>query len=235
MNLFDLLFPPYCISCQKITDNKSVFYKYLCSDCLRKIKINEDDVCISCHNLTRFGKTCSSCSKSTSLSGLLVASDYKNPILKETIHYFKYNNVKDLSLPLSWVFLKKLEEFEWKNKEEWVFIPVPLAKKRLKFRGFNQAELLAQNLAKWLNISISSAIIERVRFRTPQMQIENNQERLENIKNSFRIVKNLDLSEIRNKRIMLIDDVSTTGATLSECAKVLKPYVKEVWGCVLAK
>jgi len=235
MNILDFLFPPSCLSCQKLTGNSHDFYKYLCQRCLGRIKINEDDQCFLCHIFTRNGKTCSSCQRKTPLKGIIVASDYDNLILKETIHYFKYRYVRTLALPLSWILLKKLNEFPFENKKDWLLIPVPLAKRRLHDRGFNQTELLAQNLSKWLNISVSSAIIERVRFRTPQMEIKNIKERIKNIQNSFSLKKEANAGLIKNKRVILIDDVATTGATLSECAKILKPYVKEVWGCVIAK
>ena len=235
MNFFDILFPPHCISCQKLTDNSTDFYKYLCPGCLKKIKLNHDNFCPVCHNLTRFGATCMNCKKKTPLTGLIVAANYDNPILKEAIHYFKYRYLKELSLPLSWLLMEKLKDFPFRDKNEWVLLPVPLAKKRLKNRGFNQAELLTENLSKWLGISQSSAIIERTKFRLPQMEIKSYQQRKRNVKNSFRIKKEAHLEKIKGHKIMLVDDVATTGATLSECAKILKPYVKEVWGCVVAK
>ncbi len=235
MNIPNILFPPYCISCQKITQKNSNFYSYICRECLRKIKIMEDYHCVSCHKLTPFGKTCKSCFKKFPINGLIVVTDYRNPILKDLIHFLKYRYIKDLALPLSWLLFKKLENFNWKNIDDWAIIPVPLAKKRLRSRGFNQSRLIAQSLSKWLNIPIYSAIIERTKFTVPQMEIKNHAQRIENIKNSFKIVKGSKKEVLKNKKILLVDDVSTTGATLLECSKTLKPFVKEVWGCVVAK
>lgn len=235
INFSKHLFPPFCISCQKITQNSADFYSYLCKECLEKIDITEDYHCFSCHKLTPFGKTCKSCFKNFPINGLVVAANYANPILKDVIHFLKYRHIKDLSLPLSWLLLKKLEDFDWKNIREWIIVPVPLAKKRLHSRGFNQSELTAQNLSKWLNIPTSSAIIRRTKFTVPQMEIKNHDERIENIKNSFKIVKGSEKEGLKNKKILLVDDVSTTGATLLECSKALRPFVNEVWGCVVAK
>ncbi len=236
MNIVEYLFPPYCISCQKLTRNQHDFYKYICPSCLKKININRDNVCYLCNTPTLYGNTCEKCKKKTALSGLIVASNYSNPILKETIHFFKYRYIKTLALALSWILIAKLKNFSLlKNVNNWLLVPIPLSKKRLKHRGFNQAELLATNLSKWLGIPISSVIIKRTKFRTPQMQIQDQKQRKENVKDCFKINQQFNLASLKNKRIMLIDDVATTGATLNECAKVLKPYVKEVWGCVVAK
>ena len=67
------------------------------------------------------------------------------------------------------------------------------------------------------------------------MEIKNYAQRIENIKNSFKIVKGSEKEGLKNKKILLVDDVSTTGATLLECSKALRPFVNEVWGCVVAK
>jgi ComF family protein len=236
MNIVEYLFPPYCISCQKLTRSQHNFYKYICPLCLKKIEINYDNFCYLCNTPTLYGNTCEKCKKKTSLSGLIVGSDYDNPILKETIHYFKYRYIKTLALSLSWILMTKLKNSSLlKNANDWLIVPVPLAKKRLKYRGFNQAELLAINLSKWLGIPLSSVIIKRTKFRAPQMQIQNQKQRKKNIEGCFSVNYDLDLAFLKNKRIMLVDDVATTGATLNECAKVLKPYVKEIWGCVVAK
>jgi len=236
MNFLNALFPPHCVSCQRLTTSQHDFYKYICPSCLKKIYINHDNLCYLCNTPTLHGNTCEKCKKKTSLSGLIVASNYSNPILKESIHYFKYRYIKALAPALSWILMVKIKNSQLlKNVSEWILVPVPLAKKRLKHRGFNQAELLATNLSKWLGIPVSSVIIKRTKFRVPQMQIQNQEQRKENIKDCFNINQSYNLTSLKDKKIILVDDVATTGATLSECAKVLKPYIKEVWGCVIAK
>ncbi len=235
MRISNILFPPRCISCQKLTRSRNDFYKYLCESCLKKITLQEENYCFRCHNLTRYGNICAKCKDKSPLQGIVVAAPYQNPILKESIHYLKYHRLKELSLPLSWLMVEKLEGFPWQKRKNWIIIPVPLAKRRLKDRGFNQAELLARNIAKWLNISFSSAIIERIKFCVPQMEVHDRRERKANVLNSFRIKKSFNPALLKGKKIMLIDDVSTTGATLEECAKVLRVHIREIWGCVIAK
>jgi len=122
-------------------------------------------------------------------------------------------------------------------------IPIPLHKQRLRFRGFNQAELLAKEVAEHFSIPLETNVLERTRAVLAQAKIKNHKDRKENIKNIFKINsefikkcvkegKNL----LKNKIIILVDDVATTNATLSEAAKVLKEAgAKEVWGLVVAK
>ena len=96
-------------------------------------------------------------------------------------------------------------------------VPVPLHPARLRERGFNQAELLAKILAQKINIPLGCAL-ERIRYTTTQTALDRS-ERMENSHNAFRLRKNTD---VRGLRVLLIDDVLTTGSTLSECARVLK-------------
>lgn len=119
-------------------------------------------------------------------------------------------------------------------------IPVPLHSRRLRWREFNQSEKLAnfisENLTPSFPLSVYSDFLIRKRYTTAQMKIKNYSLRKENIKNAFVANKNQDLSVIKNKRILLVDDIATTGATLFECAKILKKNgAKEVFGVVIAR
>jgi len=94
---------------------------------------------------------------------------------------------------------------------------VPLHPTRERERGFNQASLLSELLSAQISIR-SQRVLERVRYTTTQTALDRS-ERIENLYNSFRLRKNAD---VRGLRVLLIDDVLTTGSTLSECARVLK-------------
>jgi ComF family protein len=236
MNILNFLFPSECISCQKLTYNSSLKDRYLCSQCQNKIGILQENQCIICKTKNSLGKTCKTCQNKTSLSGLIISTKYDNPILREVIHYFKYRYLKDLSVPLALLMKKRVQNFPNTFFKETVLIPIPLSKKRLKKRGFNQAYLIAHHLSNWLNIPLNSDIMKRVRSTSPQAEIKDYKTRQKNIKNNFRLNSAINSERLlRNKKVILIDDVTTTGATLEECAKVLKPYVKEVWGWTIAK
>jgi ComF family protein len=126
-------------------------------------------------------------------------------------------------------------------------VPIPLHKRRLRWRGFNQSELLAnyisENLTPGMEIPVLNDILIRKKHTTPQMQVKKYSERKENIKDAFEIypVKSAGGSaekfkRIKNKNILLVDDVATTGATLNECAKTLKQSgAKKVFALVLAR
>jgi len=122
-----------------------------------------------------------------------------------------------------------------------LIIPVPLHDRRLRWRGFNQslvmANYLGQELIPNLEIEIFDKIILRSKHTRPQMTIRNRRERIQNVANVFvfnKTEENINL--IKNKKVLLIDDITTTGSTLFECAKVLKQNgAKKVYGIVLAR
>jgi ComF family protein len=98
-----------------------------------------------------------------------------------------------------------------------LIVPVPLHPARQRERGFNQASLLAKSLSAETSMA-SRPVLQRVRYTTTQTALDRS-ERMENLHNAFRLRKNAD---VRGLRVLLIDDVLTTGSTLSECARVLK-------------
>jgi len=246
--VLDLLFPKFCLGCQK-----EGFY--VCPDCFKKIEINKFSNCFICGKHTPNNRVCSTCQRKTKLTGLLIASFWENLLLRQIIYEYKYRFIKDLSIPLSEllvIFLNHSGFFTQHlplNIDSYILIPVPLHKKRLIWRGFNQAELLANQLNKYLKIPVINNLIIRSRHTLPQMDIKSQKERRKNIRDAFEIA-NVGIADeslrykrelsfanpIKNKIIILVDDVCTTGSTLEECAKVLKPLKpKEIWGLVLAR
>ncbi len=118
-------------------------------------------------------------------------------------------------------------------------IPVPLHRRRLRFRGFNQSELLAQILSQTLtpglDVPLYTEVLIRTRFTKPQMKTDSREERLSNLKNAFAI-QETSTPILKGKSLWLIDDVATTGTTLEECATVLKQHgATAVFGIVLAR
>ncbi len=218
LKLLDLFLPIECVNCQ----TEGV---YLCDACFEKLKINNpEDSKILSANL-----------KTLNLDAVWIAGNYEDPLLKKLIIKYKYNFLEPLHKPLS-LFLKNF----WKNyllsssqiidKNNFLIIPIPLSKKRLKWRGFNQAELLAINFCFYFNYSLSLNL-KKIKNRPPQVSL-NEKEREKNLQSVFAF-KDKRLEE---KNILLIDDVTTTGATLNEAAIILKKAgAKRVEALVLAK
>jgi ComF family protein len=113
-----------------------------------------------------------------------------------------------------------------------VLVPVPLHRKRLKERGYNQSSLLAQELVKLTNLSLVDNCLVRERHSSPQARTANVEERRSNVANAFSCRD----GRLKGRQVLLIDDVSTSGATLDACARALKEAgAASVWGLVLAR
>ncbi|MEN8252481.1 MAG: ComF family protein, partial [Patescibacteria group bacterium] len=223
--LLDGLFPIRCLGCGK-------FDEWICNDCHSSLPILTEQHCPVCKkHETLDGKTCPECISSGKniIDGVFVASHYNDKLLKKSIHYFKYRFVYHLSEPLSLLLAQSLQNSTLSTPD--IIIPVPLHKRRLRWRGFNQAYLLAKNLD--LQIPLNTDILKRIRYTAPQVKKKNRHKRQENLINAFVIEDN---SQISGKNILLIDDVITTGTTLTECARVLKNAgAKTVFCLVLAR
>jgi len=205
--LLDLFFPKKCLGCGK-SDT------YLCANCFRKI--------------------CLECQPEVYLGWIISATNYADPLIRKLIKSFKYQYVQELAEPLSQLPIKLLEQnFKFLiSNSRFLIIPVPLHERKLRYRGFNQAELLAKEIANHFNLPMETNILKRIVPTDPQANIKNTEKRKNNIKNVFSVIP----GTVEGKSILLVDDVCTTGATLIEAAKVLKSNnAKEIWAITVAK
>lgn len=238
--ILDTLFPITCLSCQEND-------VWLCDKCLNKIVLLDNQLCPYCEKIiTEKGAVCPQCqnrlrkkSTVTPLDFLVCATRYKDPV-SQLIHLYKYRFLFDLAEPLGKILIKSFLKNNLPLPD--LIIPVPLHQRRLRWRGFNQAELLAnylgQNLTPGFSIPVDTDLIRREKYTTPQMKIKSYQERQQNLQSAFEINKKLalDTANWKDKTILLVDDVATTGSTLMECAKILKANgVKKVMGLVIAR
>ncbi|HKM40552.1 MAG: ComF family protein [Patescibacteria group bacterium] len=227
------LFPGQCLICQKEAEN------YLCFECFKRIKI-ANPLCLSCGQNSELGQFCSSCQRNFYLQGILVAGDLKDQNLEKIIKAFKYRFIKDLASPLSLLLINHLRNqvltnplMPSKNKgftrKNLILTAVPLSKKRQRWRGFNQSQLLAEKVSKQLGIEYWD-YLKRPRHQKPQASL-NKSDRQINLKNAFI----WSGPSLKNKKVLIIDDIATTGATLNEIARELKKHqAPEIWGLVLA-
>ena len=150
-------------------------------------------------------------------------------VIREAIHQLKYQNLRALAVPLAGM----LQEYLSANPLEFdVLVPVPLHRKRLRERGYNQARLLAQELGKLTNKPVLDDVIIRRKHTPPQARTATIEERTHNISGAFACPDN----RLRGRHVLLLDDVATSGSTLNACAAVLKASgATAVWGLVVAR
>src|SRR3989338_1566821 len=232
LSFLDLLFPKRCVSCGK-------FGAYICKSCFSKIEFIEKPICPICQRQAVGGKTHPGCQGRYRLDGLVVAARYRGPV-KSAIAKVKYKLVYDIAKILIDLIVVNLWKFDLAS--DLILVPVPLHVRRKNWRGFNQAELLANLLSKSFGVSVSDALI-RIRQTKSQVGLKRD-DRKENVRGAFALRpsgqkkrKSFDsaqgkiISEVKGKNIILVDDVYTSGATMTECCKVLKKEgAGEVWG-----
>jgi len=233
----DLLFPQFCLQC-----GKEGFL--VCPDCLFAVPINPYRYCPFCSipkRVVQKGKC--SAHKHFKLNGLFSATAYKEPLVKKMITSFKYEPyVKDLCGALSFLIISHLalldndavarDFFARFQSERFVFMPVPLSAKKQKKRGYNQSLLLAKILSLYYQKPLQADNLLKIRETVSQTQLKREQRWL-NMNNAFMVQ---DASLVQGKIIFLVDDVFTTGATMEQCALVLKAAgAKAVWGIVVAR
>lgn len=224
--VLDLLFPIECLNCKIEGD-------YLCTECFNELKLND----------TEYQKRARANLRISNLKQIYIAGDYESSILSNLIIKYKYNFLSVLGKTLARFLIVFWQQQISKNNlfdshgalsnfqnSPLLVIPIPLSKKRLRWRGFNQAEIIAREFCLYFNYELNLNL-KRRKHKTPQAVL-NEIKRLENMESVFA----WQGESLINKKIILIDDVVTTGATLNEAAQTLKNSgAQEVYALVLAK
>jgi len=231
--LLDILFPKFCFGCGKEGE-------FVCKECLKKIK-KEELRCPYCQKINFSGEFCRSHKRYSHLDGLIfftflgTGSNKKKSDIQRMIYGFKYEGIKELGKYIGGFMASALRKhFIFKERKNIVLCPLPLFFLKKLNRGFNQSEILANHIGTIMNVDVKKLIF-RIKNTRPQALLSK-KEREENVKNSFVLNSKIDAKDIKGKIVVLIDDVYTTGFTLSAAAgqiKKLKP--KQIWGLVFAK
>ena len=195
-NIIDVIFPRYCINCEKNIDNDFICYKciekHINTLCLLKNYYETDnDYLVLCYSLMRFSF---------------------NDISQKLIHNLKYKNMPKLGIWLGEILGNFLKLFRYD-----VLIPIPLHEKRIWQRGYNQSEQIAIGLQKALDIPIDTQSVIRNK-NTKTQTTKDKRSRLLSLQSAFSVI---NPSNIENKRILLIDDLITTGSTMGACYNAL--------------
>jgi competence protein ComFC len=235
----DLVFPVKCVVCKKETERK-IKNKLICTDCLKNLSLSLNFHCPLCEARTCNAKLCFSCSLIISnsenkfyLDSLLYPFSYKDKTAQKIIKAFKYQYIKDLEIPISRLMTGYLEKVKKQiDLDGFILVSTPLHKRKFNQRGYNQSELIVSGIAKYLNAETADSCLSKIKFTKDQASLKENR-RLENLKGAFFCIKPWLIS---GRKIILVDDVYTTGATMQECARVLKEAgAKEVIGLAIAR
>ena len=218
--VLDAVFPHKCV-CGK-------WGVLLCDECRVQVRVDKTGLCPICKRISEYGRTCPSCRYKSNLTGVMILGPHKG-ILKDLIWKYKYKFISDLSVPIAGMVTDRFGDFLREKRFQITFAPISSA--RLRWRGFNQAELLAREVAKTLSLQCEETLYKE---DSVMSQVgHTRRERLLNLKDKIRYI---GPTEFDNKKILIIDDVYTTGATLEECAKALRGAgYREVWGLVLSR
>lgn len=197
--ILSLIFPKRCAGCRKPET-------YLCSDCLNNINLAD-----------RMEVT----------NGVLALFNYHDKVLKKLVWQLKYRGRREIAQILGRAaYAHLIEDLAdrkmWNGREEKILvIPVPLARARERSRGFNQAELLAKAFCECdpQNFDILTDVLVKIKNTPTQVSLKNREARLKNLHGAFEVSRP---EKIKDHEVIIIDDVCTTGATLSECKKILR-------------
>lgn len=218
-SLIDFLFPRFCVGC-------GAYGEDLCHECFDDFSI-ADQICPECGEESFVGWTHPKCKKKFGMDGLIVIYDYRDDKVKAAIDGVKFDFNKRLVKGL-------LKNFRFETGARFDYlVPVPLHFYRENWRGFNQAEEVSLVVSKKMKIGILN-VLKRKRKTKQQSTLSSRAEREKNVRGAFAL-KMGEKAKLKKGKILLVDDVFTSGADMRECTKVLKKAgVEMVWGLALA-
>jgi competence protein ComFC len=217
----DLFFPPRCLGCRQAG-------AWLCAECVNRAPRVEPPFCACCGDAVDAGDLCARCQVSPLQIQRIFSVFYFEDVIRDAMHWLKYRGRAVVAKPLG-----DLMAVYWRQRgvPVDVVVPVPLHAARLRERGYNQAALLARAMARRAGLPVDERTLIRQRSTASQVDLDAKQ-RKENVRAAFRCAG----SDLMDKRVLLIDDVCTTGATLEACAIALhEGGAREVYALTLAR
>ncbi len=206
----DLLFPPHCALCKAPLPSGTGLL-CLCADCIAAFPPLPFARCPRCALPLDENGVCADCRRGTPPFAATAALGLYDGRLREAIQRLKYRGDFRLAQPLGLLLAQQVTKLGPIDR----IVPVPLHITRLRQRSYNQSQLLAQAIGKELHIPTAPRTLQRLQATTPQQTLSS-EERLNNLRGMFAL-----RADVRGLRVLMVDDVMTTGATLRECAQVL--------------
>ena len=222
LSALDLLFPSQCLGCGK-------HGSFLCPSCETSLPRLEPPYCKMCAQPVTSGSLCRDCVSAppAAVDGIR-APFLMEGAIQEAIHALKYRNLRAAAPTLGRLLALWLESNPLHGD---VLVPVPLHRRRLRGRGYNQSALLAKEVGKRAGLPVVEYLLVRTRDTPSQVSLPSREERARNVEGSFKCV-----GKVQGQKIILVDDVVTTGSTLSACATALRfGGAGSVWGLALAR
>ncbi len=218
----DYIFPIFCLGCKKEGE-------WLCDSCYKRLDLSGVFFCPVCHRSQEGGAPCLLCQRNCFVESEIAVTKYHEDLpIGHIVRTLKYDLAEDVLKIIEQIITDFLKNNPNLIEEVDCIIPVPLHKKRLAERGFNQAELIANILGKQIHKPVKN-VLQRIRHTTHQSKLSR-KKRLQNVIGAF------DIDFIPPARVLLVDDVYTTGSTMGECAKELKKHgVDKIYAFTLAR
>ena len=215
-----------CIFCGK--DIPSFYEKPYCFSCEKEIKLSTRNRCLICDlPINNEAKICDFCKTNhRHFKRVFTPLIYDN-IVRKTLISYKKDNKRYLSKGFAVIIYNYIKNYA---NDFDIITYVPLTKEKRKERSFNQSEHIAKELGKLLNIEVEEFLIKAK--VTIEQKTLNFQERKKNLLNSFKL-KNIE--KLKDKNVLLVDDIITTCATIDECSRVLSKYAKNVYATAPAR
>lgn len=227
----DVLAPRVCVGCEEEGS-------WLCDPCAAGIEQDPNATCLGCERLSRLGATCERCRRDIPLRGVVAIASYRDHAVQRVIQTVKYASARDAAGAFAVLVRDAFERAVFvalraEVGEAPLLLPVPLHWRRRAERGFNQSVCIAEAVAAagWGTLA-SPGVLRRRKCSLPQVTLPHAQ-RLRNVADAFACV---NPSAIIGRSVVLVDDVVTTGATMSACARSLRLVgVTTIWGFAIAR
>ncbi|TET45553.1 ComF family protein [candidate division TA06 bacterium] len=212
-DIIDFLFPPFCLVC------KAPLFKNertICDACYLRIRPVDSPYCQVCGRPLRRAGLCRACERYGKAYVRRRAVGIYESVLAEAIKSLKYRSRLSIAKKLG-KMMSRLALADSEMSRVDAIVPVPLHRVRQRERGYNQALLLSKEISREMNLPVVAKSLVRTKFTKQQTRLSRKKRR-GNVAGAFKV---LDRESVRDKQILLVDDVTTTGATLEECTKAL--------------
>lgn len=223
-SMLDAVFPPICLICERLTPpGKSGSEFCVCERCIAKLTYFPGFFCPVCKRRLPGGEA--DCHRQ---AGFILAApfSFEDKRIQKIIHLLKYQGVKKAAKPLAFFMSKYLMDTSGGTAgDDFLMLPIPIHRSKERRRGFNQSKSIAEWAAFYLNtggysvIELRNDVLVKTRKNKTQTKLKSYKDRKKNVENSFEVI---DPGRVKDRNVIVIDDVFTSGATMREAVRAIK-------------